>query len=247
MTDDGQLKDDNGNVTHVSFAEHSAMVQKMQAADERAKKFEGQIADMSKKLEGFSGIDPSEYNKMRDTISAMNAQKSTGISEDDYAKLREEIAEETRGKWQGELDAERNAHAELKNKYRELSIVDHVMENISSKFNEDAMPFVKQLVRERCDRNEQGELIFKDGNGEIYSEPNKLRTLEEFTASLISAYPSLAKPDAVPGTKSDGQKVNSSMSNGITVSDFLRAGKEARAQIPLAERRKLSVQALNQK
>jgi len=228
----------------VSMEDHTKVYQQFQDADTRAKRFEGQIADMESKLKPFEGLDLERLKAHSEELDILKKEKATGSKEDidAYVATKEtEITQRFEGtitELQGKVDG-------LTGENRELKVVDKAMTAIGGIFNEDCHGFVKEIIRKSVHRD-AGDFIVKDDEGNVRyskSNPAKKMDLSEYANEISELYPSMAKAKVPAGGKVPGEKLNGKVSEGALQSYLRSTVEERKARFSVADRRELGKQA----
>ncbi len=246
MSDDNENKNEHGSTEHVSFEVHTKEVQARQNAVERAQRFEGEIAEMKKKLTAFDGVDveglKADSVALRDIKrenAAGNKEQVNELIDAEVSKFKTEAATTITG-LQDELKGARS-------KNRELEVVDRAMSKIAGKFNEDMHSFIKNKISESVDVDDNGQFIIKDKEGRQRNTADyKPLSLEDFASELSSAYPSAARPEQATGGKQAGQKFSSNgTQNGISLERYQAMNTHERRQLDPKTRSALRKQNLS--
>lgn len=211
-------------------------------AVERAQRFEAQVADLQKKLEPFEKVNLTKLQADSEALERLQTEnaKNSGNKEDVEALLAAKD-KATRDELQPEIDKLTKALEAANGTIHELTVTDKAFSQISSAFNEDTHPFIKDIVKKSVGVDGDN-FIVKDKDGKTrYSKgsANKAMSLDEFKTELVENYPSLAKPTTTAGGRQSGTQTN-----GIStdVSRFTKMTPEQRAALPAAERNKLALE-----
>ena len=213
MSDDNNQNDQNAQQQDGGVSTEEALKLK-----DRNQKLQGQLVDLEKKWNQFSSmykdVDPDEYRQLKGkleelekTAASKDPQKLEELWEKKLQKHRSE-SESQREKLEVELN-------QLRQKNKSLAVTDKVMSEINGLFNSDATKFIKREVEELCDLDEDGSIVVKDENGEVFFKGARPLTVKEFGELLVEKYPSLAKASGVGGSKdmTPGQTARNRSSN----------------------------------
>jgi hypothetical protein len=233
------MTDDNKTVP---FDEFSKVQQNYQAADERAKRFEGQLADVQKQMERFKDIDPEKYKATVEELEIVKRENASKGKPEDLEAWQKEKEAELRGKLQKDIDARDQELGSLRTKYHQLRVVDKFMSTAGSEFKSDLADIARDIVSRQANLNDANEWEFKDENGNLLYEPgqaSKPMTPQGFVTLLKEKRPSLFNSSVKPGVRAPGEKSDSKPIS-VDLQSYQRATPEQRANIPLAERAKLA-------
>jgi exonuclease VII large subunit len=221
-------------------------------AVERAQRFEAQLVDLQKKLEPFEKIDLEKlkaHSEELDILKRKQAGKSPEELDAWKKEQRDAINKELRTEVQKELDGLRTEKETLSSRVTELEVVDKAMNELAPRFNEDVHPFIKDIVRQRVKKAEDGSLLVHNERGEpAYSpnDPNKPMSLGGLADELATKHPSFAKAEVVAGGRNNaGQQRNGNVKDGLHA--YLHATPEERAaRWTQAERGAFAIDAMKQ-
>lgn len=219
--------------------------QKYERERDRANNALGKLTDLEKQIERFKGIDIDKLKADSEALAMMMKDKAkTSGNQADIDALLSETEKKVRDQLQPKIEELANDKNQLASKLKELTVVDGVYSKIGNKFNDDMQSFVKQIIRQSVDLNENNEFIIKDENGKPrYSKVsvNQLMTIDEFSKELEEKYPSAVKSSVPAGTKTNG---TTKVSGDLSAERYLRMSPEERKSIPLADRYKLAREAV---
>jgi len=229
----------------VSMEDHTKVYQQFQDADTRAKRFEGQIADMESKLKPFDGIDLEKLKAHSEELDILKKEKATGSTEDIDKYVSDKEAEVTSRfestitELQGKVDG-------LAGENRELKVVDKAMTAIGGLFNDDCHGFIKQIIRKSVHKD-AGDFVIKDDEENVrYSKgnPAKKMDLAEYATEISELYPSMAKAKVPAGGKVPGEKLNGKVSEGTLQSYLRMTPDERKTRFSRADRMQLGKEAI---
>lgn len=232
---------ENNNTTDASIE----LQQQYERERERANNALGKLTDLEKKLEKFSNVDLDKLRADSEALQHLMKEKAkTTGNQADIDALLTEKEKKIRDELQPLLESATKDKQSLSEQLKELKVVDGVFTKIGNKFNDDMQSFVKDIIRNNIDLDDQGNFIIKDKDGKARysaSSANKLMTVEEFADELTSKYPSAVRSSVPAGLKQKGQ---TGVSGDISVDRYLKMSAEQRLQIPDNERRKLALEAV---
>lgn len=182
-------------------------------AKERAKneKLFGELTTVKKEFERFTAmykdIDPDEFKGLKSKLEEAERR----AAEKDPAKMEELVEKKLnkhRSDWEAKEKTLTSRLQQLEEENYSLTVTDKVMTEIGGMFNSDASKFIKMEIKARCAKDEDGNIIVKDAQGDVVYKGSRPMTPKEFGELLAEEYPSLAKPtgsaggkDATPGQK----------------------------------------------
>lgn len=185
-------------------------------AVERARSLEAESVHYKKELERFKNIDPDEHFALKDAVKQAEREQAKDPKEQEdiiRRQLSEEYAEKIQA-LESELGQQRKTN-------HELQVVDKALDKVADRFNSDTLPFIKGIIRESVDIDEQGNFLIKDAQGnQRLNGSAKPMTLDEFGQELAEKYPSMAKAQTAAGGKQAGQKVSGNGQSSTLPSGF---------------------------
>ena len=215
-------------------------------ATERAQKFEGQIAGLAKEVERFKGVDLEALRAGNEELAILkrdNAKNGDGKDLERWEKDKTTEIESRYAKdWQGKVTEKDKKIADLEKTNRTHNVTDKAWNEVSGKFTKDSPTLIKPYIEKYVDKNDDGEFIIKDENGNIRmqsGQPNIKMTLSDFATEIAGKHPSNAVGNATRGTRDQGQKLDGSV-GGITLENYSKMTPDQKAQIPTPQRRKLA-------
>lgn len=189
-------------------------------AKEKAKndKLFGELTTVKKDFEKFTAIykdiDPDEWKSLRGKLEEAERK----AAEKDPAKMEELVEKKLnkhRSEWETKEKTLTEKLAKLEEENYSLTVTDKVMTEIGGMFNSDASKFIKMEIKARCAKDEDGNIVVKDAQGDVVYKGSRPMTPKEFGELLADEYPSLAKAtgsaggkDATPGQKTGGNRGN---------------------------------------
>lgn len=237
---------DDGAPKTVSLEEYNTLKAELSQRDERAKRFESQLADLEKKHAKFKDVDLDRLRADSSALAELQRQRAAA-NPDDLKTWREEQKVSLRRELQTELEGLTAENKRLSTQNRELLIVDKAMAEIGPKFNEDGHVFIKQYIRESIDRDEAGNFVVKDNRGESrYStkKPAEKLSLVEWAEELASKHPSIAKSTTVAGSKNPSLRQTNGTSQSLDVDRYLRMTDAERSALSVTDSGKLAIEAM---
>ena len=228
-------------------AEFNAVQADLNKQTERSRKFEGEIATLTKTYEPYAKVDIEALKAAKEELQLIKEQNATNKGGDDLTQFKTEYETIVRGKYQGTIDELKEENATLKKDNREHNIVDKAMSEIGGLFNEDMHPFVKQYIRQAVDKDDNGNFIVKDDKGDLRYDPlNPAQpfSLGGWAAELTGQHPSMAKANVTSGSMKGGTKTNG-RSYTIDPAKFSRMTRAEQMSIPAKERGELAQAALS--
>jgi hypothetical protein len=165
--------------------------------DRELKEVRAQFTEFQKK---FEGIDLDEYRKTQEEKARLERE----LVAKDPQKLEEhheKKAQKLRTEYETRLKESTDRVAQLERQVKTLAVTDRVMTEVAGQFNEDVLDLVKGIVEQAADRDDDGQIFFKDENGDPLYNGARYLTAKEFAAQLIDRKPSLAKPVGSSGTQ----------------------------------------------
>ncbi len=242
------MTDDTGTKA-VTAEEYNTLQTKLNEADSRAKRFESMATDLEKQVKAWGDLKPDSVKGMLEDYELMKRDKATKGTPDDLKAWQDEQIKKIRGDVQKELERLTTERDELSSRFKELSIVDKASEEIGGYFNDDVQPFIKGIIRQFVDKDENGDWIVKNDKGEVRFSPtspaNKL-TLREFAEELAGRHPSFARPQVKKGVGQNGTINPTGKVGDIDVSRYLRMSPEERANLEPKLRGQLAIAAAKQ-
>lgn len=214
-----------------------------QKMEDRAKRFEAQLADYEKK---FKGIDIEALKAKAAEADLLKRDAALG-DKDKIEQLIKDKEIEIRKALENEFNDLKSNNEKLSTRNRELEVVDKVFGAIASRFNDDCHEDVKARIRANADRAEDGKIIFKDEEGKkLYSKtkPSQELSIEEFAETLAEQKPSWAKSKAVGGAKSGVFKSESTNTSAVTLEQYAKMSQAERLQVPAKLRQQYATQIL---
>lgn len=200
----------------ISIEDHNKAV-------ERARNFEAKYTDLEKRLQKYDGVDLDRLKAIEEDYNNIRKEKASG-NKDEIDKLLSEREQAVRQEFGSKLEASEGELKQLRQRVKELEVVDVVMNKAAETFNADCHEDVKARFAKFLDKKD-GEIVVKDREGNVrYSKvnPSKLMSPEEFIQELASEKPSWAKPQVSNGTKEAGQRrSNGSSSRSYTMAEIL--------------------------
>lgn len=190
--------------------------------EERAKRFEGQLADMQKQMEGFKGVDLEALKAAKEENEILKRQQK-GYDEDEYKQAVEAGIQKQREELQKSIDALSNEKNSLLTQLNEYEVVGKSMELLAGKLKDDMSPFIKDIFRKSVIK-EGDELHVFDGDQKLYSkkDASKPMGLEEYCGIIQEKYPSAFKADIPAGTMNKGQRVDTGAGMSGDIVDKLK-------------------------
>lgn len=200
----------------------------------------GKATDYEKR---FKGVDPDEYIANKQALDELKRTKALADPKEMDA-WKGETEKSIRASVQKELDEALNTVKALKNKNKELEVVDRVFKDIAGNFNDDCFDEVKGFIRRFCDVSEDGQIVIKDEQGATrYAQGSTSKPMDAlgFGAWIASQKPSWTKPQMVKGTEGTGQARSansSSQSVDLAKISQLSSREQQKALASLSEEQK---------
>lgn len=189
--------------------------EKNEKLDEKAKRFEGQLTDVQKKLERFTDIDIEKLKADSDALKVLEREKD-GIPQDKFDNAVEEAIKEQRTEWQTKLEASNKLITDLTSKVTDFEVVGTAMSDLSSKLKDDPItkPFIENLLRQNL-KKEGESLIVYHGDEKVFSKQDISKPMEakEYYGIIQEQYPSAFTESAPAGTKNNNERVGGKVSN----------------------------------
>lgn len=223
----------------------------LDAAVERARRFEAEAEDAKRKLEAFKGIDLEEVKTLRQSYNDLmreRANKGGDKEREEWEATLKADYDKRYGSKYTELETQLNAKSK---EVERLAVVNPAMLHAAQVFNDKELALVQMLVEKELAYH-NGEVIVKDENGKPRPsklDPRKNMDIAEYMAELADKYPGIAKPKTQAGAKNLAHKANTT-TNGetkITVQDYLAMEPAERARLPINVRGPLATQALKER
>ena len=229
----------------IPFAEHSAVVQKLQDADARAKNFEAKLTDMEKR---FSGVNLDELRAAAAEAAELKKKGAVG----DEKKINELITEaENKAfkRFEGKLSETEKERDAMRSRVTRLEVIHPANKAAADVFNPDMLEllegiFEKSLFLDGDKIKVRGE----DGKAKASIEnPREDMGLNEFLGQLANKFPSGVKATNKAGAAGAGGTKNTNghtSSGGVTPAQFAKMGPDEFLKIPPAERAALAAAVL---
>lgn len=224
----------------------NALRAELSAKDERAKRFEGQLATAERELARFKGVDLEKLKADSDALAQLTREQA-GKNPEDLKKWQDAQTAKIRGEIQKQIDELAEENKKLKGTNHELMVVDRAMEKLAPRFNDDGHGFIKDYIRRSVDRNDKGEFLIKGEDGEArYSKANPAHylSLDEWADELANKHPSIAKATTPRGSGRATERVNGS-AGSIDVARYAKMSREQQLAIPAKERGELATAYLS--
>ena len=233
----------------VPFDEHQQVVEKLDKTTARAQRFEGKLTDLERQLEQFKGVDLEGLKAAKEELEILRKQQATK-SPDDLEAWKKEEAEKIKNKVLSQTQSEiERLSTELATKDQiltELTVVDKVTNEIGENFNSDVMPFVKDIIRKRVKKNEDGEYVVLTEDGEPMYVSGKPATPQNLVDEIGSKHASFLKRQVSSGSKMNGTRTET-IFGGDKVAAYAKMTPEQRkANLSRDERGKLASELLKQ-
>ena len=201
QTDDGNTTpppaDGGGNEPTFTAEEVKALRDANAKKDRELKEVRTQFGEFQKR---FEGVDLDDYKKTQEDKLRLEKEliaKDPQKLEDHYEKKRQK----DRTEYETQLKEVRDQNAALARQVKTLAVTDRVMTVIAPLFNDDVLHLVKGIVEQEADPDDDGQIFFKDENGDPLYSGAKYLTEREYGQRLADKVPSLAKPVGSSGTK----------------------------------------------
>ena len=206
LDDQGRvLYDNNGEEFAFDAAQTYGKIQEQQREAKTNREAKQEMAD---KLKALDGVDPDKYQEALSALEKLDQKKLLDAGE--VEKLKKEIEESYRSKYEPELESERKARQELEQRYNG--------EKLASAFN--GSQFIKESLAVPADmakatfgdrfKIEDGKLVAYDQSGNtIYSRknPGSPADFDEAISQIIESYQykdSILKASNHQGTGGEG-------------------------------------------
>jgi hypothetical protein len=227
-----------------TFDEYSKVVQDFQREQDKARRLEGEVVDVRKRLEPLEKVDLVALKAKAEELDLLKQQNAK--TPDEIKQLIKEKETAIRAEIQRELDENKTALQKYQSENKELRVVDKAMGEIGKHFNDDMHPFVKQYVRQSVDVNDRGEYVIKDDSGDVrYSKVDRTKpmSLKEYADELAERHPSAARPTGTSGGMHAGTKSNG-ISGEMTPQKWLGMTVQQRAAYSITDQRKYGAEAV---
>jgi len=218
---------------------------KINQLQERSQRFEGMSKDLEVKLKAYDGVDLARLKADAEALAIVQRENASKNPEE-LKKWRDTESQKIRGEVQKQLDEADAERKLLRKQNHEMRVIDKAVEKIGDRFNTDTIDIVKNFISGVIDRDEKGEFIVKDEEGNARFHPQKpaqKMTLEDWAEELATKRPSLAKPTTVKGSGKAGEKTASGMAIGAE--RYLKMSAAERAQLPRETQQEMAAQVLN--
>ncbi len=199
----------------------------------------------------FEGIDPEKARADSEALRLLREEQAKADPKR-FDEWKETVKNEEKGLWAKKVNDLESEVTSLRSERKELKVVDAVMKEAAEKFNPDALPIIRKLVREECDYDGERVVVKGEDGKPMRSKANPAQDMgiAEYVAGLAEIYPSLAKPQGSAGTKSPGVKStpNGASGGNVSLDQYLKMTNEERAaRLTPQERSRFSQQALSRK
>lgn len=201
-----------------------------QASYDEAKRKErlyyGQATDLEKKLNEFGG-----YDSIKEKLFELDELKNKSAkSPEDVQKIVNSKIEEVRTPLLKQLEAEEKKAKELADKLYKIEVVDNTISSIGKLFQEDTLPFVKELISRYVKKHESGKLVIVDDNGQIRYLGSKEMDTTDFANELLQKHPSFKAGQSSNNSRPTGGAGNKVANSGkpLTESEYKALSKEDR-------------------
>lgn len=216
-------------------------------AIERAQRFEAMTRDLEVKLSNYKDIDPKAYKALKEEYDNLKKDQAIGSPEKFDAEVKRREAE-IRGTIEKDLNLLRDQVSKLASRNKELEVTDKVFALASSELFETAHDDFKEYIRRFGDKDEAGNIIFKDEQGNPRYKKGSTTQLmgpADFVEFMKENKPHLFKAKSRAGVPTNGTVIPSNgNTNGLDVERYLAMSKEERRALPIATQQKLAEQAL---
>lgn len=217
---------------------------------ERSQRFEAQLTDKEKILQGFEGVDKAEFLRLKEEDEA---RRKDGIKTPEdieaYVSEKVEAAKSEFGKKFDHFETEIAAKDAL---LKELQVHNVAKEKAVGVIDMDCWPLIQHFIDKHC-YYEDDEIVIKDDDGQVRSSPENPRynmTMEEYLAEIVEKQPRIAAEKGKKGTAKSLSGANSGGSNingSMTLDEFAKLSKEERLAQPLEVRQRFQSQMFNTK
>ena len=200
MTEEGKTEEPKT----ISIEEHNKVV-------ERARTFEGKLADLEKQLEPFKSVNLTELQANNEAYQRLQKEKAEGGSKEDLDALLTAKEKEVRAELQAKIDELEGNYGKTASELKEIQIVDKAFNGLASEIVAGSEEFVKDLIRKNVD-SVDGELVIKGQDGKPrYSKTDatKHMTVAEWQAEVKASNPFFFKSTVISGTRQEGEKGSS--------------------------------------
>jgi len=178
---------------------------------EKAQSAFAEATDYKKKLEEYQKYgDPETLFAKQQELDNLKKEKAKTSPEDLEALIDEKVGT-VRSEAQKAIDEERAKNKQLSTQLHEIQVVNTAWDKIGAEFAPDAGKLLKNILREKLTRTEEGVLAVKGKDGKPeYKDGVTLRTVTDLAEDLKAEYPSLVADKSISGTMK---------TNGITRTD----------------------------
>lgn len=214
--------------------------------DERAKRFEGQVADLEKKVKAFGDITPDHIHAMREELDSLK-KANTGVPKDKQdeleALLKKKYDDQIKALSDRAEAAEKERDAE-RGQMKTLKIKTAVLPKLSEIFNSDSAALIEREVLSACDIDGDT-IIIKDKDGKIRSAKDGKGNMspDQFLGELAEKFPSCAKPTNKNGTM-NGNERKYNGGGDVSLGQYQKMSKAEKMALPEEQFQKLNKAAL---
>ena len=202
---------------------------KYEQAIERARNFEGKLADLETR---FKGIDPDSVSQMQQELRELKENKATQ-SPEDLEAYKAELKQELENAYKEQFTEKDTSINSLMSELKELRITSKATEIMSKEFTTDGIQLLTPRIEQACDLLD-GKVIVKGEDGKPLRSkkvPAENMGLSEYIESLKESYPSTVKADFKSGHMYQGNKSTSSSSSsdsGQGLDEYMKMNNEER-------------------
>lgn len=214
--------------------------------DERAKRFEGQVVDLEKKIKAFGDITPDHIHAMRDELDGLK-KANTGVPKEQQdaleALLKKKYDDQIKTLTERAEAAEKDRDSE-RGQMKTLRIKTAVLPKLSEIFNSDSTALIEREVLGACDIDGDA-IIVKDKDGKIRSAKDGKGNMspDQFLSELAEKFPSCARPTNKNGTL-NGNERKYNGGGEVSLTQYQRMTPQEKMALPDDQFQKLNKAAL---
>lgn len=217
-------------------------------AVERAQRFEGMTRDLEVRLQEFKDIDPKAYKALKEDYDNLKKDAALGDPKKFDSELQRREAE-IRNTIEKDLNTLRDQVTKLASRNKELEVTDKVFALSSGELFPTAHDDFKEYIRRFGDKDEAGNIIFKDEQGNARYKKGSTTQLmgpADFVEFMKETKPHLFKATSRAGVGVNGTVISSNgNSNGLDVERYKNMSSAERKALPIDIQQKFAVELLN--
>lgn len=218
-----------------------------EAAVERARRFEGQLAEKEKTLERFKGIDPVKYSAVIEENEILK-REGAGTDKTKWEQIVNDAVKKEREAFSGKLSEWENKTKTLEGEVNHYKVVLPAQQILAEKkLLPEQMPLMNMLVEKELFLSPEGVRVKGQDGKPVRSKANPAKEMElgEWADSLTEKFPSAFASTAVPGARVQGKTGTAANGSGITLEKFKTMTEaERRASLSKEQHMDLSAQML---